>query len=62
MTATTTLQELHRTGLVAPEPAVHLTEKGRDWLKALADVETGEVAETGEEAADLVLSTNGLFR
>ena len=58
----TTLAELTDKGLIDSLPAPHLTEKGREWLRTLADVETNEVVNNGEAAADLVLSTNGLFR
>ena len=54
--------ELRQMGLLDGSPEPHLTAKGRDWLKALEDIETQEVSEFGEQAADLVLSTNGLFR
>jgi hypothetical protein len=54
--------ELRQSGLLDGSPEPHLTAKGRTWLKALEDVETQEVSEFGERAADLVLSTNGLFR
>ena len=57
-----TRSELRQMGLLDGSPEPHLTAKGRDWLKALEDVETHEVSEYGERAADLVLSTNGLFR
>jgi len=58
----TTRSELRQVGLLDGSPEPHLTAKGRDWLKALSDIETDEVSEYGEQAADLVLSTNGLFR
>ncbi len=58
----TTLAELSDKGLIDTLPAPHLTEKAREWLRTLADVETNEVVDNGEAAADLVLSTNGLFR
>lgn len=58
----TTLTELCNKGLIDNLPEPHLTDKGRDWLRALADVETKEVVDSGEAAADLVLSTNGIFR
>lgn len=54
--------ELRQIGLLDGSPEPHLTAKGRDWLKALEDIETQEVSDHGEQAADLVLSTNGLFR
>ena len=56
------MDELVSAGLLDGSSEPHLTEKGRDWLKALEDLETQEVSELGEEAADLILSTNGLFR
>ncbi|MBW3594870.1 MAG: hypothetical protein KY391_04770 [Actinobacteria bacterium] len=58
----TTRTELRQLGLLDGSPEPHLTAKGRDWLKELEDIETHEVSEYGEQAADLVLSTNGLFR
>ena len=57
-----TIDELCDKGLVDSLSAPHLTDKGRVWLRALADVETDEIVDNGEAAADLVLSTNGLFR
>ena len=59
---TTMMDVLTADGLVDDLPAPHLTEKGRSWLRALADVETNEVVDSGEAAADLILSTNGLIR
>jgi hypothetical protein len=58
----TTLADLQDEGLIDDLAPPGLTDKGRDWLRALADLETDEVALGGESAADLVLSTNGLFR
>ena len=57
-----TINEMCDKGLVDSMSEPHLTDKGRVWLRALADLETGEVVDNGEAAADLVLSTNGLFR
>ena len=54
--------ELRQAGLLDGSPEPHLTAKGRDWLKALEDIETEEVSEYGEQAADLVQSTSALFR
>lgn len=58
----TTRTELRQIGLLDGSPEPHLTAKGRDWLKALEDIETQEVSEYGEQAADLVFSTSGLIR
>ena len=56
------IDDLRSAGLLDSSPEPHLTAKGRDWLKALEEAETQEVAELGEAAADLILSTNGLIR
>ena len=56
------IDELREVGLLDGATQPHLTPKGRDWLKALEDAETQEVSDFGESAADLILSTNGLFR
>lgn len=56
------IDELREVGLLDSAPQPHLTTKGRVWLKALEDLETQEVTDLGESAADLILSTNGLFR
>ena len=56
------LEELSHEGLIEGLPEPHLTDKGRDWLRMLSDLETHEVADSGEIAADLILSTSGLIR
>ena len=56
------MDELQRVGLLDAAPSPHLTPKGREWLKALEDLETAEVVEMSEGQADFVLSTNGLSR
>ena len=58
----TTLTELSNKGLIDNLSEPHLTDKGREWLRTLADLETDEIVDNGEAAADLVLSTNGIFR
>ncbi|MDQ4094715.1 MAG: hypothetical protein M3174_00695 [Actinomycetota bacterium] len=58
----TTLMELSNKGLIDNLSEPHLTDKGREWLRTLADLETDEIVDNGEAAADLVLSTNGIFR
>ena len=56
------VEELREAGLLDGSPEPHLTEKGRDWLRLLGECETDEVTDSAEAAAELVLSTNGLFR
>lgn len=56
------IEELRQAGLLETASDPHLTVKGRGWLRALEDVETQEVVDSGESQADLVMSTNGIFR
>ncbi|MGH2746642.1 MAG: hypothetical protein ACRDKB_01790 [Actinomycetota bacterium] len=48
--------------LVSEGPAPVLTSKGREWLRVLEDLQSEEIAADSDTAADLVLSTSGLFR
>ena len=54
------INELREAGLLQGMDAFHLTEKGREWLRQLEDVETRDVAE--DQSADFVLSINALTR
>jgi hypothetical protein len=54
--------ELQEAGLLDDVSSPHLTDKGRDWLRTLEELEAAEIVESGEAQADLILSTNGLFR
>jgi hypothetical protein len=54
--------ELKEAGLLDDLSSPHLTDKGRDWLRTLEELEAAEIVESGEAQADLILSTNGLFR
>jgi hypothetical protein len=62
MNTAITIDQLVEAGLLDGPPELQLTDKGRYWLRTLGDLETQEVSDMGEQAADLVLSTNGLFR
>jgi hypothetical protein len=58
-----TMEELIQTGLCdGSTEQHHLTLRGRDMLRTLEDLETQEVVDQSDAAADLVLSTNGIFR
>ena len=59
---TVMVNELFQAGLVTNPGDPHLSDKGREWLGALEDVVARENVDHDEAAADLVLSTNGLFR
>ena len=54
------MDELVQAGLVTATEEPHLSEKGREWLKTLEGVDHQETSV--DQAADLVLSTSGLFR
>ncbi|MGH2753922.1 MAG: hypothetical protein ACRDLB_05755 [Actinomycetota bacterium] len=54
------INELREAGLLQGMEQFQLTEKGREWLRQLEDVETREVAE--DWSADFVLSINAISR
>ena len=56
------LEELRSAGLLETADALQLSPRGRLWLRQLEDIETQEVTDAGEAAADLILSTSGLIR
>ena len=58
----TTLSQLVDAGLLDDLSSPHLTPKGRTWLRTLEELETAEVVENGEQQADLIQSTSGIFR
>jgi hypothetical protein len=57
-----TLEEMREAGLVTESLEPHLSDRGRDLLRALEDLDNPDIVDMNEAAADLVLSTNGLFR
>jgi hypothetical protein len=62
-TTTATIDELCKAGLCDTTSEHHLTHKGRDWLRALEEIQTEEItvlAEASDE--DFVQATSGLFR
>lgn len=59
---TAQVNELYQAGLITNLGDPHLSDKGREWLGALEDMLARENVDLDEAAADLVLSTNGLFR
>jgi hypothetical protein len=54
------INELREAGLLQGMEPFHLTDKGREWLRQLEDVETQDVAE--DQSADFVLSINAISR
>ena len=58
----TMIDQLRQVGLVDNSPEPHLTPKGRVWLRALEHADARDDRDVSEAAAELVLSTNGLFR
>jgi hypothetical protein len=57
-----TLEEMREAGLLTESLEPHLSDRGRDLLRALESLESQATEDNNEAAADLVLSTNGLFR
>jgi hypothetical protein len=55
-------EDLVQAGLCDESEQHHLTPKGRDWLQALEQMQSADAADFNDAAADLVLSTNGIFR
>ena len=56
-------EELMQAGLCDGTEGHHLTPKGRDWLRALEEMQVRESITNGDDASeDFVLSTNGIFR
>ncbi|MEA2477757.1 MAG: hypothetical protein QOF16_554 [Actinomycetota bacterium] len=58
----TVTEELQQVGLCDETSQPHLTNKGREWLRLLGELESLEVVDLGEANADFVLSTSGIFR
>jgi hypothetical protein len=61
-TVAVTLEEMREAGLLTESLEPHLSDRGRDLLRALESLESQDPADGNEAAADLVLSTNGIFR
>ena len=57
-----TLEEMREAGLLTDTTEPHLSDRGRDLLRVLESLESPDTVDENEAAADLVLSTNGLFR
>ena len=58
---TVEMTELVEAGLLTGGTDPHLSEKGREWMRTLESVDHRNV-DLSEAAADLVLSTSGLYR
>ena len=56
------MDELRNAGLLEAAGVPHLTDKGRDWLRLLDDLEAQEVVEGISSSVDLVVSTNAIYR
>lgn len=54
------MDELIEAGLITSNDDPHLSDKGREWMHQLENVDHHDLELDG--AADLILSTNGLFR
>ena len=54
------INELREEGLLLGMEPFHLTDKGREWLRQLEDVETADVVE--DQSADFILSISAISR
>lgn len=54
------MKELVEAGLLTSSDHPHLSDKGREWMRTLEDLD--HQSDLSEAAADLVLSTSGLYR
>lgn len=57
-----TLDELRTAGLLETSGDPHLTDKGRDWLRLLDDLEAQEIVEGIASSVDVVASSNAIYR
>ena len=57
-----TMEELRTAGLLEMSGDPHLTDKGRDWLRLLDDLEAQEVVEGISSSVDVVVSSNAIYR
>jgi hypothetical protein len=57
-----TMEELRNAGLLETTGDPHLTDKGRDWLRLLDDLEAQEVVEGISSSVDMVVSSNAIYR
>ena len=57
------VEDLRTVGLIDQDMNhPHLTNKGREWLRSLEELETQEVADSMDTTMDLILSSHGLLR
>ncbi len=61
MTATVIEKTGHNPLLATPSDA-RLTAQGQEWLSTPEDLRTEDVLTYGNDSADLILSTCGIFR
>ena len=55
-------EELMLAGLCDGSEEHHLTAKGRDWLRALEEMQMRDGITSYDASEDFVLSTSGIFR
>lgn len=56
------IEELRHAGLLETSGDPHLTDKGKDWLRMLDDLEAQEVVEGISSSVDMVVSSNAIYR
>jgi hypothetical protein len=57
-----TIDEMRAAGLLETAGDPHLTDKGRDWIRHLDDLEAQEIVEGISSSADVVIASNAIYR
>lgn len=57
-----TIDELRTAGLLETAGDPQMTDKGRDWLRSIDDLEAQEVVEGITSSADVVAASNAIYR
>lgn len=57
-----TIEELRSAGMLEMAGDPQMTDKGRDWLRLLDDLEAQEVVEGISSSADVVAASNAIYR
>jgi hypothetical protein len=57
-----TIDELRAAGLLETAGDPQMTDQGRNWLRSIDDLEAQEVVEGITSSADVVASSNAIYR
>ncbi len=57
-----TIAEMRSAGLLEMAGDPQMTDKGREWLRLIDDLEAQEVVEGISSSADVVVASNAIYR